>query len=98
MVSYVVRPQVIISPSSTTVVIGQSAKLICEILGTNLTYRWMKDNTVVSNVKSNILIINSTNESDAGMYKCVAGNIGGMAESDFATVNVYGECRKPNAT
>ena len=53
----------------------------------------MKDNVVVYGANSNILIINDTNESDEGVYKCVATNKGGMVESNPATVTVYGEYR-----
>ena len=51
----------------------------------------MKDNVVVYGANSNILIINGTDESDEGMYKCMASNKGGMVESNPATVIVYGE-------
>ena len=88
---FIVRPQVITNPNSTTVVIGQSTQLICEARGSNLTYQWKKDNKPVSRANSNIFKINSVNESDTGMYKCVASNKGGMAESNAATITVYGE-------
>ena len=89
---FIVLPQVITNPNSTTIVIGQSAQLICEARGSNLIYQWMKDNEVVSRANSNILKIKSANESDTGMYRCVASNKGGMADSYPATVTVYGEC------
>ena len=51
----------------------------------------MKDNVIVSGANSRILIINTTDQADEGVYKCVATNSGGMAESDPATITVYGE-------
>lgn len=51
----------------------------------------MKDSVLVSGATSNVLIINNTNKSDEGVYKCVASSKGGMVESDLATVTVYGK-------
>jgi len=50
----------------------------------------MKDGLVVSNANSNMLRITDIEESDEGMYKCVASNKGGRVESDTATLTVYG--------
>ena len=87
----IVRPQIIINPNSATVLIGQSAQLLCEALGTNLVYQWMKDSVILSGANSRILIINSTDQADEGVYKCMATNTGGMVESNPATITVYGE-------
>ena len=91
MILLIVRPQITINPNSTTVLIGHSAQLLCEALGTNLVYQWMKDDVVVSSADSRILMIDSTDETDEGVYKCVATNTGGMAQSNPATITVYGE-------
>ena len=91
MILFIVRPQITINPNSTTVLIGQSAQLQCEALGTNLVYQWMKDSVVVPGANSRKFKIDSTDETDEGVYKCVATNGGGMVESDPATITVYGE-------
>ena len=46
---------------------------------------------IVSGASSRILIIDSIDQADEGVYKCVATNIGGMVESSPATISVYGE-------
>jgi len=51
----------------------------------------MKDGVVVSGANSNMLRITNIEESDEGVYKCVASNKGGQAESDIATVTVFGK-------
>ena len=87
----IVRPQILLNPNDTTVLIGQSARLTCKALGTDIVYKWMKDNDIVSDANSNILEINNIIKSDEGMYKCVASNKGGIAKSNPASITVYGE-------
>jgi len=50
----------------------------------------MKDGVVVSGANSNMLSITNIEESDEGVYKCVASNKGGQVESNPATITVYG--------
>ena len=50
----------------------------------------MKDGVVMSGTNSNKLRITNTEESDEGVYKCVASNKGGQVESNPATITVYG--------
>ena len=64
---------------------------MCEIIGTDIMYHWMKDNISLPDTSSNRLKIMNTMESDEGVYKCVASNNGGIVESNPATVTVYGE-------
>ena len=52
----------------------------------------MKDGVVVSGANSNMLRITNIEESDEGVYKCVASNKGGQVESNPATITIYGEC------
>ena len=53
----------------------------------------MKNNINISipDPKLNILKLTNITESDEGVYKCVASNKGGSAESNPATVTVYGK-------
>ena len=50
----------------------------------------MKDGVEVSGANSNMLRITNIKESDEGVYKCVARNRIGQAESNPATITVYG--------
>ena len=50
----------------------------------------MKDGVVVSGTNSNMSRITNIEESDEGVYKCVAENKGGQVESNPATITVYG--------
>jgi len=84
-----VLPQILTHPNDATVFIGQSTQLTCGALGTDIVYQWMKDGVVVSGAISNMLKITNIEESDEGVYKCVASNKGGQVESDIATVTVY---------
>ena len=86
----IVLPQILTSPDDATVFIGQSAQLTCRALGTDIVYQWMKDSVVVSGANSNRLRITNIEESDEGVYKCVASNEGGQVESNTATITVYG--------
>ena len=86
-----VQPQILMDPNDTIVLIGQSVRLTCKALGTDIVYQWMKDDAVVSDANSNMLGINNIAQSDEGMYKCVASNKGGMVKSKPATITVYGK-------
>jgi len=86
-----VLPRITINPTSVTIPIGQSKKLVCKARGTKVDYRWIKDGVAVSGNNSRTLRITNIEESDEGVYKCVAFNEGGQVESNPATITVYGE-------
>jgi len=50
----------------------------------------MKDGVVVSGANSNMLKITNIEETNEGVYKCMASNKGGQVESNAATITVYG--------
>ncbi|XP_065918194.1 contactin-3-like isoform X2 [Dysidea avara] len=85
-----ILPQILTNPDDDTVFIGQSTQLTCNALGTDIVYQWMKDGVVVSGTNSNMLRITNIEESDEGVYKCMASNKGGLVESNPATITVYG--------
>ena len=87
----VVFPDITNNPNNATVLIGQTSQLSCRALGTDIVYQWIKDDISIPDVTSRILKITNTMESDEGAYKCMAGNKGGMVESNPAIVTVYGE-------
>ncbi|XP_065918202.1 receptor-type tyrosine-protein phosphatase S-like isoform X7 [Dysidea avara] len=85
-----ILPQILTNPDDDTVFIGQSTQLTCNASGTDIVYQWMKDGVVVSGANSNMLNMTNIEESDEGVYKCVASNKGGQVESNPATITVYG--------
>ena len=91
MCCFIVIPDITNNPNSVTVLTGETSQLSCRALGTDIIYQWIKDDISLPDVNSRILKITNITESDEGVYKCVAGNKGGMVESDPATVTVYGE-------
>ena len=77
------------NPNNVTVLSGQSVRIMCGALGTDIVYQWMKDGAVVS--ESRRLRLTNIQESDEGAYMCRASNKGGMVVSDPGIVTVYGE-------
>ena len=76
------------NPDNVTVLIGQSVRIMCRALGTDIVYQWMKDGAVVSELRR--LRLTNIQESDEGAYKCRASNKGGMVVSNPGIVTVYG--------
>ena len=60
-------------------------------MGTDLKYQWIKNNEVVSGIKSRRLRLTNIQESNEGVYMCTASNKGGIIVSNPGTVTVYGE-------
>ena len=61
--------------SGGTPTVGESYSLTCTVTGTDrlnptITYRWFKDNTVVSGETQSTLSFSSPSLSDAGQYRC----------------------------
>ena len=86
-----VLPQILTNPNDDTVFVNRSTQLTCRALGTDIVYQWMKDGVAVSGANSTTLSIDDIEESDEGVYKCVASNKGGQVESNSSTIIVYGE-------
>ena len=78
------------NPVNVTALIGQSVRIMCRALGTDIDYQWMKDGAVVSKSRSRRLRFISIQESDEGAYMCRASNKGGMVVSNPGIVIVYG--------
>ena len=77
------------SPDNFTVLIGQSVRIMCKALGTDIAFQWMKDGVVVSELRR--LRLTNIQESDEGAYICRASNKGGMVVSNPGIVIVYGK-------
>ena len=80
-----------LNPKNVTELIGQSTELICRAQGSEIIYHWVKNDISLGDTNSRMLRITNITESDEGVYKCVASNKVGRAESNAATVTVYGK-------
>jgi hypothetical protein len=95
VLTIVVLPTLVLSPTNQTWIIGSSATLMSQATGTEpLAYQWYRgatrltDDARLSGTASNILSISNVLTSDAGSYTVVASNGGGSATSAVAVVTV----------
>ena len=86
---FTVFPQITMNPDNVTVLIGQTVQITCRALGTDIVYQWMKDGSVVSELRR--LRLTNIQESDEGTYMCRASNKGGVVVSNPGIIIVYGE-------
>lgn len=75
-------------PGNTIVVLGQPAALSVTATGDNLTYRWFKNNVLISGAVSSTLTFPNATLNDAGVYKVIVSNLSGSATSTPATLTV----------
>ena len=88
-------PSIVVQPKNVNVPHNVSVTLYCEAIGgSNITYKWIKNNNTVALNSSNYgnLTIESVQPSDQGVYQCEAMNERGeVALSRSASVIIYGE-------
>ncbi|XP_070539302.1 vascular endothelial growth factor receptor 2-like [Ptychodera flava] len=94
------KPEIVLGPKNTTVVLGQESKLTCQATGfPDVNYTWFKDGELlVENNSTRFTIIrertvsnlyyNSTLQEDAGNYVCHVANLLGIATSEGAFLQV----------
>ena len=88
---FIAVPEILINPKDATMLVGQSEQLMCNAIGTDVVYQWLKDGLVLSGANSSILRFAEIKESDEGVYKCVVSNKAGRVEASPAAVTVYGK-------
>ncbi|KAM3625876.1 uncharacterized protein V6R79_019048 [Siganus canaliculatus] len=98
-------PRFASQPSATTVHLGDSQVMVCDINSDLVPYaRWEKDrqllelSTRLVQLPNGALVISNATETDAGLYRCVVENVGSSKSSDEAqlqTVPETGDERKP---
>ena len=95
VLSVVILPSFVLSPSNQTWTVGSSAMLTSLATGTEpLTYQWYRgatqlaDDARLSGTAGNILSVSNVLTSDAGSYAVVASNAAGFSTSAVAVVTV----------
>jgi hypothetical protein len=89
LLTVVLPPQVILSPDSTTVLVGESLRLGVEAEGTApLTYRWRRGTTTLASQTNAVLVITNSSLANVGNYSVVVGNAAGSVTSRVAVVTV----------
>lgn len=84
------RTQITAQPASSSVVIvGASISVALSATGTNLTYKWTKEGTVLAGVTTSVLNLTGVTASQSGTYVCtVSGDCGSVISQAFVlTVN-----------
>jgi uncharacterized protein (TIGR02145 family) len=63
------------NPSSGTIMVGGSVSMSVTANGTNpITYKWFKDETVISGATSSTYTISNAQVNNSGVYKCEVSN------------------------
>ena len=84
-------PNITIQPPSESFVrAGSNLTLTCSASSSlSITYRWLKNDFIISNVKTSELTINNFQKSDEAVYVCEAMNSIGTTRSNRAVVKYY---------
>jgi len=87
----VLRPVIVTSPTSISVIAGASASFSVTASGTStLTYQWRKNGTAISGANLATYTITSASFSDTGVnFSVVVSNAAGSAISGNASLTVY---------
>ncbi|XP_041839895.1 neogenin 1a isoform X5 [Melanotaenia boesemani] len=91
-------PRFASQPSATTVHVGDSQVIRCEVNSDLVPFtRWEKDrqplelNTRLIQLPSGSLVISNASETDAGLYRCLVENVGSSKSSDEAQLQALPE-------
>ena len=86
-------PVLIVSPSSQSVNLTQTATFICNVTGYNISYQWTGSlPSKAYNTNTSTLVIPDVRSSDdSNTYICKASNEGGNVTSDGAILTVTGK-------
>ena len=81
-------PQILSSPSNAVVTEGESTTLSVVAEGSDLSYQWYRDTSLVNGATSPQLSLSNVTSADAGAYYCVVTNAVGTTSSNDATLAV----------
>jgi hypothetical protein len=85
----VVRPVVVISPTSVTTLVGSSVTFRVQATGTGpLVYQWRHNHDDIPSATSSEYTIDPVQEDSAGLYDVVVSNAAGSAMSDLVSLTV----------
>jgi phosphohistidine swiveling domain-containing protein len=87
-----VQPTITSSPSSQTILVGQTATFACEAHGSFVSYQWQEDGVDIPGAVGPGYTTAAATLADAGTsYRCVASNAAGSVTSAAAILGVV-EC------
>ncbi|KAK7912565.1 hypothetical protein WMY93_012776 [Mugilogobius chulae] len=97
-------PRFASQPTATSVRVGDSAVMICEVNSDLVPFsRWEKERQTVElssrlvQLSSGALVISNASESDAGLYRCVVESGGTSKASEEAQLTVHTESAEDRA-
>jgi hypothetical protein len=82
------RPNITLHPENIQVAGNASGILSVTATGSNLTYQWYKDNTLLAGATNSSLTIQNVSAADEGRYHCVVNNTHGSVLSNSAQLTV----------
>ena len=86
------EPTSVLTPGIFYVPIFHPAKFVCQITGSpQPSIDWFKDNVIIPNEESPVLIVPSVTLSDRGKYYCTATNTLGTDISNTGYLGIYGQ-------
>ena len=90
----VLKPVIVLHPSSQYINWNQTATFTCNATGYNISYQWTIQSGSFANkvigINSNTLVIPDVRTSDVNTYTCVASNEGGNVSSRAARLVATG--------
>ena len=85
---YAVAPVIVQHPHSQTVSLGSDVNFTVVATGAPLFFQWRKNGVDVSGATNSTFIITNVQFADAGAYKLVVSNSGGMATTEAVILTV----------
>lgn len=83
-------PTIRTQPTSQTVSEGNAVSLSVSANGTDLSYQWYKDGSILVGATSNVYSVGTASSNNIGSYYVVVSNVDAAAVSNVVTIHVTG--------